>query len=180
MKIISNRTSVLKKEGLLSVVILPGGDKKKLSLLFLWLLAWTVCGLIVAAYYFKLTSQNQKLFTLVYLSFWVYYEYKVARAFVWRKWGREKLWINGGKVNYQQEINGKGKVKSYDKELVPEFEVIEHSETNFSDFMNNSFWIKGGERILFTCQGKVVRLGMQLSDAEARELTKELNKFLQN
>lgn len=47
MKVLGKRVSILKKDDLLSIVILPTTDKRKLGLLFLWLMAWTVCGIIV-------------------------------------------------------------------------------------------------------------------------------------
>jgi hypothetical protein len=47
MKLIGERISILKKDDMLSVVILPTADNKKLMLLFLWLAAWSVCGFLV-------------------------------------------------------------------------------------------------------------------------------------
>ena len=47
MDIISDRISLLKKPGVLSIVILPTTDRKKLALMFFWLLAWSACGVIV-------------------------------------------------------------------------------------------------------------------------------------
>ena len=47
MKVLGDRISILKKEDLLSIVILPTVDKKQLGILFLWIFAWTVCGVIV-------------------------------------------------------------------------------------------------------------------------------------
>ena len=75
MKVISPRVSIVEKDNVFSLVILPTTNKKKLFVLFLWLLAWTVCGIIVAANYFKLDSRDAKIFILVYLSFWAYYEF---------------------------------------------------------------------------------------------------------
>ena len=54
MKVLGDRISILKKEDLLSIVILPTVDKKKLGILFLWLFAWTVCGVIVLNYKIKM------------------------------------------------------------------------------------------------------------------------------
>lgn len=178
MKVIGKRISILNKDNLLSIVILPENDKKKLFLMFLWLLAWSVCGIIVLANYFKLTTQDAKLFTIIYLSFWVYFEYKIVRAFIWRRSGKEKLWITDGTVHYQQEISGRGKIKKFDYSLINDFKLIEQKETSFADTINKSFWIKGGERLMFDCQSQVVRFGMQLTDAEAKELIKEINKFI--
>jgi hypothetical protein len=178
MQLISPRVSVLEKDNVFSLVILPTTDKKKLGLLFLWLLAWTVCGLIVFGNYFQITNREAKIFIIVYLSFWAYYEYKIGRTFLWKKFGREKLWIKKGKIQYQREVSGKGKIREYDIELVNDLEIIELSKSSFADTINQSFWIKGGERLQFQCQSKTVRFGMQLNEEETRKVFNALKNFL--
>lgn len=178
MKVIGNRISILKKEDLLSIVILPTTDKKKLWLMFFWLFAWTVCGVIVFINYFKIQDENSKLFLIIYLSFWAYFEFKIARTFIWKKNGKEKLWIQHGTVHYQREINKKGKIKEFNLDLINDFKLIETSNVSFSDSFNQSFWVKGGERLEFFSQGRAVRFGMQISDEEARTLFNEINKFI--
>ncbi len=174
MKIISDRISLIKKDDLLSIVILPTTDKKKLGLLFLWLMAWTVCGVIVFVNYFTLTDKNSKLFVIVYLSFWAYYEFKIARAFTWKKWGKEKLWIKGNILHYQREVRNKGKIHEYNCELINDLKIIEVSDTNFSFVMGQSFWIKGGERIEMQYQSKTIGVGMQIKTEDAKILLKEI------
>src|SRR3954466_3641234 len=98
MQVISDRVSILEKDNVFSLVILPTTDKKKLWALFLWLMAWTICGVIVFANYFNMTTKETKIFIIVYLSFWAYFEYKIARAYTWKKFGKEKLWIKKGKL----------------------------------------------------------------------------------
>lgn len=178
MKVIGNRISILTKDNLLSVVILPTTDKKKLGFLFLWLMAWSVCGIIVFANYFKLTDQNAKIFVIIYLSFWVYFEFNIARAFIWKKWGKEKLWIQDGVLHYQREINKRGKILEFNLDLVSKLSLIELSRASLADTINQSFWVKGGERLEFTVQARTIRLGMQISDEEARIVLNEVNQFI--
>jgi len=178
MKVLGDRISILKKDNLLSIVILPTTDKKKLVIMFLWLFAYTVCGVIVLVSYFKMVDKDTKLFMLVFLSFWGYFEFKVARAFIWKKNGKEKLWIQNGIIHYQRELNKKGKIKEYNIELIDDFKIIEVSTANFSDNINQSFWIKGGERLEFISQGKAIRFGMQISDEEAKSIFNEIDKFI--
>lgn len=178
MKVIGERVSILKKDGLLSIVILPYSDKRKLGIMFLWLMAWTVCGIIVFANYFKVVDKDTKLFIIIYLSFWTYFEYKIMRAFMWRKYGKEKLWISNGRVHYKRDVNGRGKVNEFDYSLIQNLLFIEREEHSFVSVINSSFWIKGDERIEFTCQHKKVRFGMQLSDKEAKVIIKEISDFI--
>ena len=178
MKVIGNRISILTKNNLLSIVVLPTTDKKKLLLLFLWLMAWSVCGIIVFVNYFKLNEQNAKIFVIIYLSFWAYFEFNIARAFIWKKWGKEKFWIQDGILYYQREVNKRGKTLEYNLDLVSKLRLLELTPGNLADTINQSFWIKGGERLEFTAQGKTIRLGMQISDEEARVILNEANGFI--
>lgn len=178
MKVIGKRISIVKKEGLISVVILPTDDNKKLAMLFLWLLAWTVCGLIVLVNYFQVKNADAKIFLIVYLAFWAYFEFSILRTFVWKKFGREKLWIKDGVLHYQREINKKGKIREFNLDLVSRLRIIELRPIKFIDTLNQSFWVKGGERLEFDSQSQAIRLGMQLSDEEARVVLNEVNAFL--
>jgi hypothetical protein len=180
MKILGERISILKKDDVLSIVILPTADKKKLGVMFLWLMAWTVCGLIVFASYFRLQDQNSRLFVIIYLSFWTYFEYNIIKAFIWKKFGREKLWIKNGVFHYQREVNKKGKIREYDLGLMSKLQLIELHPSSFSDTFYQSFWVKGGERLEFTSQAQTVKLGMQLSDEEARSVLHEVNSHLRD
>ena len=178
MKVIGERISILKKENLFSLVILPAADKKKLAILFLWLMAWTVCGIIVFANYFKMTDKDAKLFILVYMSFWAYFEFNIVRTFIWKRSGKEKLWIQDGILHYQREVNKRGKIKEYNLDLINDFKIVELSDTSFLDTVNQSFWVKGGERLEFQAQYKTVRFGMQITEEEAKTIFKEVSNFI--
>ncbi len=178
MKVISDRVSILKEDGLFSLVILPTTDKKKLGLMLLWLLAWTVCGIIVFLNYFKLSNKEAKLFVLVYLSFWFYYEYKITKAFLWKSSGKEKLWIKNNILFYQREVSGRGKINQYNLDLVSDLGIIEVDKKRFADSFNQSFWVKGGERLEFKSQSKMIGFGMQISDEEAKQILKELRQYI--
>lgn len=178
MKVIGERISIFKKENVLSVVILSTTEKMKLRLMFLWLMAWTVCGIIVFANYFRVADQNSKVFIIIYLAFWSYFEFNIIRTFMWKRTGKEKLWIKDGALHYQREINGKGKIQDFDLNVISSLELIELKPTRLSDTINQSFWIKGGERLQFQSQSKLVILGMQLTDEEAKKIMKEVNAFI--
>lgn len=175
---IGKRASLSVKDKVFSLVIVPTHEKAKTGLLFLWLFAWTISGIIVISSYPQIQEQNAKLMLIVWIAFWAYFEFKIIRVFMWKRFGKEKLWIKNGTMHYQQDINGRGKVKEFDTNLISDLRVITVEKTSFADSFNQSFWVKGGERIEFTSQGKVVRLGMQLPDEDANRIVTELKKFL--
>lgn len=180
LKVIGKRTSILIKDSVFSLVILPTADKRKTNLLFLWLMAWTVSGIIIITNYFKLTQENAKLMIIVWLAFWAYFEFKIIRVYMWKRFGKEKLWIKNGSLFYQQDINGRGKIKEFDANLISDIELIELTRGDFADYFNQSFWVKGGERIIFSCQSKFIKFGLQLEDDEAKKVIAELKKFLKS
>ncbi len=175
---ISKRSSVLIKDQVFSLVILPTDDKKKVNWMFVWLLAWSVSGVIVMANYFTLTQDKAKMMLIVWLAFWAYFEFKIIRVYMWKRFGKEKLWIKNGKLLYQQDINGRGKVKDYDLNLVSDFSLVALTPGSIADTFSQTFWVKGGERIEFTCQSKIIKFGMQLDDDEVKKIIAALNKFL--
>jgi hypothetical protein len=177
---IGKRSSILIKDKVFSLVILPTDDKKKVNLLFMWLLAWSVSGVIVIGNYFTLKQESAKLFIIIWLAFWAYFEYKIVRVYMWKRFGKEKLWVKNGFLHYQQDINGRGKIQEFDLNLVSEFGLVELTRGSIADTFSQTFWVKGGERIEFNCQTKVVKVGMQLSDDEAIKICTALNKFLKN
>lgn len=175
---IGKRSSILIKDQVFSLVILPTDDKKKVTLMFLWLLAWSVSGVIVIANYFTLQQESAKLFIIIWLAFWAYFEFKIVRVYMWKRFGKEKLWIKNGTIFYQQDINGKGKIKEFDVNLVSDFDLIALTKGSIADTFSQTFWVKGGERIEFTCQSKVIKFGMQLDDEDANKIISALKKFL--
>jgi hypothetical protein len=177
---IGKRSSLLIDNQILSLVILPTDDKKKINIMFLWLMAWSVSGVIVLINYFSLTQDNAKLFILIWLAFWAYFEFKIIRVFTWKRFGKEKLWIKNGTLFYQQDINGKGKINEFDVNLVSNFDLIPLTKGSIADTFSQTFWVKGGERIQFSCQSKLIKFGMQLDDEDSKTIILVIKKFLKN
>jgi hypothetical protein len=178
MKLLSERISIFKDNGLVSIVILASASRAKLTGMALWLLAWTACGTIVMANYRMAQNDNVRIFIGVYLAFWLYYEVRIIRTFIWKRWGKEKLWIRKGFLYYQREVNNRGTIMEFDLQRVSKLHLIELSKTSLADTLNQSFWIKGGERLEFEVAGKTIKLGMQISDEEARGIMREVNPEL--
>ena len=172
--VIGKRISTLKTDGVSSFVIIPTDTNWKLHLLFTWFFLWTVSGVIIMANYFSLTNTNTKTLVLVWLGFWAYFEFKIGKAFLFKKFGKEKIWIKNGKLNYWKDVAGRGKKLEFDIELIKDLQLVEKNKRDFFQFMNESFWVVGGESISFTYGAKTYRLGVQLNDDDAKELLKQI------
>ncbi|MDF2436139.1 MAG: hypothetical protein K0Q95_515 [Bacteroidota bacterium] len=172
MEYIGKRISIKHSETETSIVIVSQSEKIKNILLFSWFFIWTVSGIIVLSQYFRIQDQNTKVTIIVWMGFWLYFEYKIFRAFMWRKYGVEKIKLRENKFFYKRDVAGKGKVKVYEFDFIKDLRIIEHKENSFADNMNNSYWMVGGEKLAFDYYGKEIKFAMQVGDDDAKALMK--------
>ncbi len=178
MKNLGEKISILEKDNVVSVVIYSTDKKWKTNLMFIWLFLWTICGVVVFANYFNLTDKNQKMIVIIYMAFWAYFEFKIAKAFMFRKFGKEKIWIKKGVLYYQRQITSRSKINEYDVELINDFRILQPDRGNFFVQMQESFWVIGGEKLCFNYGKKQIVMGIQIADEHAKKLFKLLNKYI--
>ena len=117
---------------------------------------------------------------LIWLGFWAYFEFKIGRAFLFKKFGKEKIWVKGDKFNYWKDVSGRGKKLEFEIELMKDLQLIEKNKRDFFQFMNESFWVMGGESISFMYGAKIYRIGIQLNEDDAKELLKQIKFALKS
>ncbi len=178
IKTISNRISVLQEPSFLSIVILPVVQKIKLALLFVWLLLWTISGIVIINYYFKITVEKQKIVYIVWLCFWLYFELKIGSVLLWKKFGKEKIWIKNGIIHIQQSIGNKGKIETFAASFVNKIEAHQIDPKKITAQFYNTFWVRGGERIEISYQAKKIKFAQQITDTEVNQVLNLLNKYI--
>ncbi|HEX4888459.1 MAG TPA: hypothetical protein VFV37_10480 [Luteibaculaceae bacterium] len=169
IKYISNRISFTRKNGHLSVVIAATVSRTRESLLVAWLAGWTFCGAYFIYALFGDLPREHKLFIAVLLSFWLYYEYRIGKMVLWRKFGYESLRIQEGKMILREVIKGMGKPKEYLLGNIRSFGVLP-IENGWMKTMDQSFWVMGTGRLQFEYLGKLICFGRQLTDEEIKRL----------
>jgi hypothetical protein len=102
----------------------------------------------------------------------LYFEFKIGRAFIFRKFGKENIWLKKGKLFYQKESLGTGKILEFNAELVNNIEITMPKKEDFLAQLNESFWVISGERISFSYGSKTYRFGIQLSEDESNAVLK--------
>lgn len=178
MKFIGERISYQKKDNIFSVVIAANVDKSYERLLLVWLVLWTCCG---AYFVFQLLgdlSKDLKLYIAILLSFWAYYEFKIGRVYFWRKGGFESIKIIDDKLVVKEVVFGRSLPKNFFLENIGRFEADDPKDTNLLEALNQSFWVKGAQYILFDYQGKRISFGRQLNKNERKSLVTLLNNEL--
>ena len=177
---IGTRISTLKTSDVTSFVIIPTAKNWKVNLLAVWLILWTLSGIAVAANYFTLTNLNTKIIVIIWLGFWAYFEFRTAKAFLFKKLGKEKIWIKNNQLHYWRDIAGRGKQQHFDIDLIKNLQLVEKNKKDFFQFMNDAFWVVGTESISFTYGAKTFQMGVQLDENDAKELLKQLKFALKN
>jgi len=114
------------------------------------------------------------------LGFWAYFEYKIFHAYLWRKSGKEKIKIRDKKFLYKRDISGRGKIKSFETDFIKDLRMPEPKENSFSENLNNSYWVIGGEKLAFDYYGKEIKFGIQLEEADAKALLKLIMKEMKS
>jgi hypothetical protein len=109
---------------------------------------------------------------IVWLGFWAYFEFRIFKAFMWRKYGVEKVKLKENKFFYKRDVAGKGKIKVYEFDFIKDIRIVELKENSFADNMNNSYWMVGGEKLAFDYYGKEIKFAMQIEESEAKALMK--------
>jgi membrane protein YdbS with pleckstrin-like domain len=178
MRIISERISIDESAKKISVVILGKMERWKESFLLFWLLAWTFSGTVFIYYYLFPSPYQYSLIMLIFLLFWLYFELKIGKVFLWRRSGFEYIVIENGSLSIKNNLYGYGKVQDYDVQDIQMIEKINVSKKNFFTFMDQSFWVIGGEQVFFKYNGKHIIFGMQISEKEQNSLIQILNGIL--
>ncbi len=174
MRMISNRISVDDSKKL-SIVILGKVERWKESLLLYWLLAWSFCGSVFAYQFFGDSPFQYSIPMLIMLLFFLYFEIKMIKVFFYRRNGYEHIKFVEEELIIQNKFFRKGKGNHYKTNEIESFYQAEHSSRNFFSFMEDSFWVIGGQRIYFSYRNKKVILGIQLNEVEVKRMLSLLN-----
>jgi len=176
MEYIGNRISIKRSDNEVSIVILSFREKIKNIMLSIYLVLWSLSGIIVFSQLLVIPDKNTKLALFVWLCFWAYFEFKISKAYMWRKFGVEKIKLRENKFMYKRDRAGKGKVLTYEFDFIKSLRYIKPKENSFFENINNSYWVIAGERLAFDYYGKEIKFGIQLEEKDATALLKILNK----
>lgn len=186
MKWISNRISFKdhEQQGYTTFIISPKVERWKESLLLGWLIIWTLIG--VALIYLLLnqgilrevnpnyTDKERKLYLIIFFSFWLFFEYKITRVFLWRKIGFEYIKLTKDELIIKKSLGKYGKAEGFLKENIKDLEIGIKKDSGFAQVMTGAFWDVGQETIFFNYLNKRIGLGRQLSLSEAKQLKSTL------
>jgi len=179
MKLIGDRVSYKVHEDYSTIVISTNIDKWKETILLTWLLGWTICGSVF--FYFLFAgdlTREEKLMLLVMCIFWLFFEIRIGKTYLWRKSGMEFIRIDKDLMTIKKSIKGFGKAIPYQLGRIKNVQGLEVNPKGFSKAMNDSFWVIGQGTVRFFYNEKEVRFGSQLGTKDAEKLARAVKKFV--
>lgn len=175
---IGERITYWNDEGQFYLEISGKIEKWKETLLFVWGIAWSFCGIYIIMFFFGEGPKDEKVFLTVYLAFWAYFEYKVINIWLWRKFGKERIRVTQDALEIKNDVLGYGVVKRYFKDNIKDFGIIQYKASSFNTVYGKSFWVIGGEGVGFDHLGSKVAFGRQIEEKESLQVEKLLKKHL--
>ena len=179
MKLIGERVSYKDHEDYSTIVISTNIDKWKETILLTWLLGWTICGSVF--FYFLFAGdlvKEERLMLLVMCVFWLFFEIRIGKVYLWRKSGMEFIRIDKDLMTIKKSIKGFGKAIPYQLGRIKDVQGLEINPKGFSKSMNDSFWVIGQGTVRFFYNEKEVRFGAQLGAKDADKLARTIKKFV--
>ncbi len=145
----------------------------------LWVILWSFCGLFVLSQLFTEAPGKEKLSYIIFLAFWLYFEYMTVYAALWRAYGKEVIRIDNRGSTYKQVIGSSIKknehVPASDME---EIHLVERDERSFSEHFESSYYVVGRMKVEIKSGEKILRMGEKLSEADARNLAKRIRRAI--
>ncbi|MBN8703635.1 MAG: hypothetical protein J0M08_11260 [Bacteroidetes bacterium] len=173
IKFNSDRISVENpKENYTEVTIKAFFVEKKSQILKFWLIAWLIGGIALISQLFFVTDSQTKVGIIVWAGFWVYFLQFAYKAYQWRKHGYEKIIFDAGVINYYRQVFKPYKQETVNVGSIRDVQVVTYNERNFFQNLTLSYWSISGERIVLDTSIGVIRIGMELTDNEAKQLVK--------
>lgn len=153
-------------------------DNQKQFLLTIWLILWSAGGIGIITQFFTPLSSDLKIYLVVWLGFWAYFEYKVIYAFRWRKYGIEKLQFEEEVLLIMREIAGRAIPARYDKNKIKNVRIFKPDNVSVFTALSQSYWSPGDPKVVFEYQGIEIYFGLELKDDEAKKLADLVKKEL--
>lgn len=170
------RISIEEKEEGTLIKIKAYSEESKQKVFTVWLLAWTLSGLAIISQLFFEPEDDLKSMLFIFTAFWAYFEFKAIKIFRWRRSGEEQILLAEDKIHIGRTVSNRGFLKPYRLDLINEVREVEEEGNSLAKSFSDSYWVMGRERLCFSAGGKMIYLGLRLTDKECQKLMKVMNK----
>jgi len=179
-KFIGQRIRVVRKKDLIEIRIAQNIERWQEALMLGWLLGWAFCGAVFIYYMITAISNFDRIFFVVATAMWLFFFIRIFKVFLWRKGGEEVIHLEPAKLTLQNAFWNRGRKEVFPMHQIFKLGLITRSSTSFLAFLDDSFWIMGGERIGFNFSGQRIQLGKQLALRDAELLVRVLESGIRD
>jgi hypothetical protein len=172
---IGKRIQVVREKEQLTITISQNVERWQEALLYAWLMAWTFCGGVFIYSLFTSPNSGEQIFFLISTALWSFFFYRTLKVLMWRKSGKEILVFKKGEMTLQNAFGNRGKREKFELEKIKQLGIVKQDENSFFYFLDDSFWIMGGERLGFVYNRSKIRFGKQLNPRDAQTLLRSVD-----
>jgi hypothetical protein len=177
-KFIGKRIRVMREKQAIQIEINQKIERWQEALLFIWITAWTYCGGVFLYYAFNASSQSEQIFFIISSSLWLFFFIRITKVFLWRRIGKEVIRIDRQGLSIRNAFGSWGKNELFQFHNIFKPGLIKRDPASFLAFLDDSFWIIGGERVGFSYSGRRIQLGKQLSIHDAELLLRVMESAM--
>jgi len=178
MQYVGDRISLLEKENELSIVILSYKHPVKNFVILAWLILFSICGVMAINELIHAKEPDRRVFWMVFTGFWVYFEWMVLKACLWRLRGKEKVLLTKEALRIKREITGLESYREYRLDQVENWKMVIPDVKSITGSYENAYWFIGAERISFDYKGKEIRWACQLNKEDAGLLLGKIKHWI--
>jgi len=175
----SDRIQLNESSEQLELIVSGQISGNQFNLLSIWLFLWTAAGVFVLTQVLASMPKEERIFMVIWLGFWAYFEFKIGNAWIWRKYGREVLIVRKDKTELRFEVPIRSRSSVFETSDIGPFTNLEEQKGLFVKNYYSSFWVKGGETIGFNYKGRLYSFGRQLPPSDAKALIQKLKSRIE-
>lgn len=175
-----DRIKYIEEGNTLKLIIKALLDDKKQQLLLIWIILFSICGVLLFTQLFGNYEKSTLLFFGVYMAFWLFFEFKVIYAYRWRKFGREQIILKENQLILIKEIGKRGVTQQFELDKIKKVEKFDSAEHAFFKSMNTSYWNINKYTLSFKIEDNTIPFAIDLNEEEAKKLLKKIHHFLKN
>ena len=162
----------------INITIRAFKDKWKQSLLMMWIILFSLCGLAIFSQFFLDYDAQTKIFFGVYIAFWLFFEFKVIYAYRWRSHGLEYVSIEDTMLLLTKQIGKRGVTQAYKVSEIKNLRLMEDVHGYFLKSMTDSYWNINKYTLIFDVANQQVPFAIDLTKKDAQRLLKILEPYL--
>ncbi|MCB9359819.1 MAG: hypothetical protein H6587_10620 [Flavobacteriales bacterium] len=155
-------------------------DEKQQQLLLIWIVLFSICGILLLTQIFGSYEKSTILFLGVYMAFWLFFEFKVIYAYRWRKYGKELIILNENQLILVKEIGRRGITQQFDLDKIKNVVKFDNGENAFLKSMNSSYWNINKYTLSFEIEDNTIPFAIDLNKEESKIIQQKIHQFLKN